>query len=61
MDWDESTSRIYPDNKLLNAIHLTKTINADGFNPFHQPVYLLLKLDPEQIAREIENFMPGQF
>ena len=44
MDWDENAIRIYLDGKLLNETDLTTTINPDGFNPFHQAVYLLLNL-----------------
>jgi len=44
MDWTESYIRIYLDDELLNEVNLTKTINPDGFNPFHQPHYILLNL-----------------
>lgn len=44
MDWDEHYIRLYLDDRLLNEVDLSKTINADGFNPFHQPQYLLLNL-----------------
>lgn len=44
MDWTEDYIRLYLDDELLNEIDLSKTINADGFNPFHQPHYLLLNL-----------------
>ncbi len=44
MDWDESFIRIYLDDRLLNETDLSLTVNPDGFNPFHQPVYLLLNL-----------------
>ncbi len=46
MDWDEKTIRIYVDDRLLNTIDLSKTINQtpDGENPFHEPHYLLLNL-----------------
>jgi beta-glucanase (GH16 family) len=57
MDWDESWLRIYLDDQLLNEQDLTKTVNPYGFNPFHQPQYLLLNLaigatggDPSQTA-----------
>ena len=45
MDWDEKTIKLYVDDKLLNAIDLTKTLNKTGSgpnNPFLQPHYLLL-------------------
>lgn len=46
MDWDEKTIRIYVDDRLLNTIDLSKTINQtpDGANPFQEPHYLLLNL-----------------
>ncbi|MBZ0255828.1 glycoside hydrolase family 16 protein [bacterium] len=46
MDWDEDRIDIFLDDKLLNAIDLTKTINQDSAqkNPFHQPHYMLLNL-----------------
>lgn len=44
MDWTPEYIKIYLDDELLNAIDITKTINADGTNPFQQPHYLLLNL-----------------
>ncbi|ALI98364.1 glycoside hydrolase family 16 protein [Rufibacter tibetensis] len=44
MDWTEESIKLYLDDELLNQIDLTKTLNADGFNPFHQPHYILLNL-----------------
>ncbi len=47
MDWDESSIKLYVDDKLLNEIDLTTTINPDGVNPrnpFLQPHYLILNL-----------------
>lgn len=44
MDWTESYIRLYLDESLLNEIDLSETINPDGFNPFHQPHYILLNL-----------------
>ncbi|MCH7400988.1 family 16 glycosylhydrolase [Belliella kenyensis] len=44
MDWDEKRILLYLDGLLLNQIDLSKTINPEGFNPFHQPHYLLLNL-----------------
>ena len=47
MDWDEETIHLYVDDKLLNTIDLTKTINGNDLgpkNPFQQPHYLLLNL-----------------
>jgi len=44
MDWTEEYIRLYLDDVLLNEIDLSKTMNADGFNPFHQAHYILLNL-----------------
>lgn len=44
MDWDENFIRLYLDDELLNEQDLSKTINADGSNPFRQPHYILLNL-----------------
>jgi len=44
MDWDEAFIRIYLDDELLNETDLSKTLNPDGTNPFHQPEFLLLNL-----------------
>ena len=44
MDWTADFIKIYLDNQLLNTIDLTTTKNPDGFNPFHQPHYILLNL-----------------
>jgi len=44
MDWTKDYVRLYLDDELLNEIDLTQTLNSDGFNPFHQPQYLLLNL-----------------
>lgn len=44
MDWTEDYIKIYLDDVLLNEIDLSKTLNPDGFNPFHQPHYILLNL-----------------
>jgi len=44
MDWDKDFIRLYLDDELLNEVDLSKTINADGSNAFHQPQYLLLNL-----------------
>ena len=45
MDWDEKTIKLYVDDRLLNTIDLTKTLNQSNqgpTNPFHQPHYILL-------------------
>lgn len=44
MEWTEDFIHLYLDDELLNTINLSKTINADGINPFHQPQYILLNL-----------------
>jgi beta-glucanase (GH16 family) len=48
MDWDPDHIRLYVDDRLLNTIDLTETINPNTDlgpkNPFHQPHYLLLNL-----------------
>lgn len=44
MDWDKDFIRLYLDDELMNEIDLAKTVNPDGFNPFHQAHYLLLNL-----------------
>ncbi len=44
MDWTEDYIRIFLDDELLNEIDLSTTTNPDGFNPFHQPHYILLNL-----------------
>jgi beta-glucanase (GH16 family) len=44
IDWNEEYIRIFLDDELLNEIDLSQTVNPDGFNPFHQPHYILLNL-----------------
>lgn len=44
MDWDSESISIYLDDKLLNKIDISKTINPDGTNPFHEPQHILLNL-----------------
>ncbi|WP_162055383.1 glycoside hydrolase family 16 protein [Pontibacter pamirensis] len=44
MDWTENYIRLYLDDELLNEVDLSQTLNPDGFNPFHQPHYILLNL-----------------
>lgn len=44
MEWTEGYIKLYLDDQLLNEVDLTETINPDGFNPFHQPHYILLNL-----------------
>lgn len=44
MDWTEDYIKLYLDDELLNEVDLRSTLNPDGFNPFHQPHYILLNL-----------------
>jgi beta-glucanase (GH16 family) len=44
MEWTDQFIKIFLDDQLLNEVDLKETINPDGFNPFHQPHYLLLNL-----------------
>ena len=46
MDWDEASIRLFMDDRLMNTIDVTKTLNADreGENPFRQPHFLILNL-----------------
>jgi beta-glucanase (GH16 family) len=44
MDWNENSASIFIDDKLINTVSLSETVNPDGFNPFRQPHYLLLNL-----------------
>jgi beta-glucanase (GH16 family) len=44
MDWTKDSISIYIDDKLLNSVLMSETINPDGFNPFLQPHYILLNL-----------------
>ncbi|UCS93889.1 glycoside hydrolase family 16 protein [Echinicola marina] len=44
MDWSEDHIKLFLDDELLNEIDLKNTLNPDGYNPFHQPHYILLNL-----------------
>jgi beta-glucanase (GH16 family) len=44
MDWTKDSISIFIDDKLLNSVLMSETINPDGFNPFLQPHYILLNL-----------------
>ena len=44
MDWTADSIKLYLDTTLMNTMALSKTINADGSNPFTNPQYLLLNL-----------------
>ncbi len=44
MDWTEDYIRLYMDGQLLNEINIKNAEYLDGFNPFHQPQYILLNL-----------------
>jgi beta-glucanase (GH16 family) len=42
MDWDKDSIKLYLDDRLMNSVSVSETINPDGFNPFLQPHYLLI-------------------
>jgi beta-glucanase (GH16 family) len=45
MDWDDKFIRLYLDDALMNEQDLSKTVNADGRNPFlNAPQYIILNL-----------------
>lgn len=47
MDWNEQSIKLFVDDRMLNEIDLSKTVNANELgptNPFHQPHHLLLNL-----------------
>lgn len=46
MDWTHDKIELFVDDRLLNEVDLSKTVNAgeDAFNPFRQPHYLLVNL-----------------
>ncbi len=44
MKWTTTSIELFLDDELLNQVDLTKTINPDGFNPFHQQHFILLNL-----------------
>ena len=44
MDWDEHWIRLYVDDRLMNETDCSKTLNKDGFNPFHQKQHIILNL-----------------
>lgn len=44
MDWDADWIRMYVDDVLINEVDLSKTINADGTNPFHAAQTMILNL-----------------
>ena len=48
MDWNSERIHLYVDDRLLNTVDLTQTLNPEGVdgpeNPFHQPHRLLLNL-----------------
>ncbi len=44
MDWDPNSIELYVDDELLNTTDLNETLNADGTNPFHRPLYIILNL-----------------
>jgi beta-glucanase (GH16 family) len=44
MEWTRDFIHLYLDRELLTSVDLSRTLDArhDGFNPFHQPVYMIL-------------------
>jgi beta-glucanase (GH16 family) len=44
MEWDEKMLSLFIDEVLINSVSLAETINPDGFNPMHQPHYLIINL-----------------
>ena len=44
MEWTEKSIKLFLDDELLNEVDLARTVNPDGYNPFHQPHYILLNL-----------------
>ena len=46
MDWDEREIRLWVDDRLLNTIDLSQTVNRDGVgrNPLQQPHHIILNL-----------------
>jgi beta-glucanase (GH16 family) len=46
MDWDERAIKLYVDDRLLNDVDLSRTINQDGSgtNPFNKPQLIILNL-----------------
>lgn len=46
MDWDKDAIRFWVDDRLMNEVDLTKTINRtpEHANPFHEPHHIILNL-----------------
>ena len=44
MDWTPEAIELYVDEQLLNRTELSETVNHDGRNPFHEPMYLIVNL-----------------
>lgn len=44
MDWNKDSISLFIDDRLLNSVLISETVNPDGFNPFLQPHYILLNL-----------------
>lgn len=44
MVWMPQTIRLFLDDEFINEIDLSKTINADGFNPFHHAQFIRINL-----------------
>ena len=46
MDWDDRAIKLFVDDRLLNDVELSRTVNQDGSgtNPFRQPQVIILNL-----------------
>lgn len=44
MTWDKDWIRMYVDDRLENAIDLSKTTETNGWNPFHHPLSILINM-----------------
>jgi beta-glucanase (GH16 family) len=44
MDWTSDSISLFLDDRMLNSVSLSLTVNPDGFNPFLQEHFLLLNL-----------------
>lgn len=64
MDWTEEYIRIYIDDELINDIDISNCNNggANGLNPFHSPMYLLLNLAMGSTGGKIdEEALPARY
>ena len=65
MEWTDKKIDLYLDDRLMNTIDLTKTVNGkhgNYENPFHKPMYLLLNLAMGATGGRIdENALPMRY